>query len=103
MADEKPAAEGVKRKLPKGRHVSAIKRHRQNLKRAEANRTTLSIIRTAVKRVSQAIAKKDVPQIQASLRIAVSQLHKAAARGLIKGRNASRHIARLSSLAAHAG
>lgn len=103
MADEKPAAgapgEAKKRKLVKGRHKSAIKRHRQSLKRAERNQAVVSSVRTAMKKVKQAVASKDAAQIQTSLRTAMSLLHRAAAKGIIHHQNASRHIARLSSLA----
>lgn len=102
MAEEKSTAETKKRKLPKGRHPSAIKRHRQGLKRAEANRSTLSAVRTAVKRVAKSVEKKDKALMQSSLREAVSELHRAAAKRIIKDRNASRQIARLSSLVSKA-
>jgi len=99
--EEKPAAAGEakKKKLVKGRHKSAIKRHRQSLKRAKSNQTIISSVRTAMKKVKQAAVTKDAAQIQTSLRSAMSLLHRAASKGIIHHRNASRHIARLSSLA----
>lgn len=100
MADEKPAGETKKRKVPKGRHISAIKRHRQSVKRAEQNRTLRSATRTAVRRVLQAVRAKDAPLAQSLLKQAVSQLDRAASKGIFHARNASRHIGRLSSLVA---
>jgi small subunit ribosomal protein S20 len=97
MAEEKAAAD-KKTKLPKGRHRSAIKRHRQNLKRAEQNRTVHSTLRTAIKKVKQAVEAKDTALAQTSLRTAMSLLHKAGQKGMIHRGNASRHIGRLSSL-----
>jgi small subunit ribosomal protein S20 len=99
---EKPAAAGEakKRKLVKGRHKSAIKRHRQSLKRAERNQSAFSSVRTAMKKVKQAVASKDAAQIRETLRSAMSLLHKASSKGLIHSRNASRQISRLSVLAA---
>lgn len=99
MAEEKKpaAAEAKKRKLPKGRHVSAIKRARQNLKRAERNRVVSSSLKTAVKKVLSAIEKKEKQTAHAALQQATSLLHRAASQGLIHYRNASRHISRLSS------
>lgn len=102
MAEEK-AGEGAKRKVPKGRHLSAIKRHRQSLKRREANITVRSAMRTAIKKVIQAIEKKDAAVAKTSLTIAMSQLHKAAKKGIINARHASRHIGRLSSLVSKLG
>lgn len=103
MAEEKPATaaagEAKKRKVPKGRHLSAIKRHRQSLKRADRNQTALSAVKTAIKKVKQAVVAKDAARIQTSLRTAMSLLHRAASKGILHHRNAARHIARLSTLA----
>lgn len=103
MADEKPAAEAKKRKLIKGRHASAIKRHRQSVTRAVRNKSTLSTLRTSIKRVIQAVRDKDSGQAKTALRNTVSLLHKAAGKNVIHQGNASRHIARLSSLVAKIG
>ncbi len=101
MAEEKKAAgEGPKRKVPKGRHLSAIKRHRQNVKRNEANVGVRSSMRTAMKKVHQAVEKKDASLAKSLLAGAMSQLQKAAKKGVIHHRHASRHIGRLSSLVA---
>lgn len=88
-AEAKPA-EAKKRKLVKGRHASAIKRHHQSVKRGERNRKVLSVIRSTIKKVRDG---------RAPLREAVSVLHRAASRGVLHPRNASRHISRLASLA----
>ncbi len=101
MAEEKPqaaAGEAKKRKVPKGRHLSAIKRHRQSVTRAARNQGMVSGLRTAVKKVRQAVAKKDSALAQSSLREAVSLLQKAASKRILHRRNASRQISRLSSL-----
>lgn len=104
MADEKPAAgTAKKRKVPKGRHLSAIKRHRQSVKRAVLNRTARSATRTSVKKVLQAVQKKDAALAQSLLKQAASHLHRAASKGYLHARNASRHIGRLSSLVAGLG
>ena len=100
MAEEKkPAAgEGTKRKVPKGRHLSAMKRHRQNVKRNVANVGILSSVRTLMKKVRQAVEKKDATLAKTLLSSTMSQLHKAAKKGIIHDRHAARHIGRLSSL-----
>lgn len=115
MADEKQAAEvkpeakpetkkgEVKKKLIKGRHHSAIKRHRQSLKRAAVNQTVHSAVRTAIKKVRLAVVAKNRAEAETNLKTAVSLLHRAAMKGILHHRNASRHVARLSSMVAHLG
>lgn len=101
MPDETPPAEakkeeGKKAKLVKGRHRSAMKRHRESVKRGSRNRIAISTLRSALKKVRQAVAAKDGQGAQTTLKTAVSLLHRAARRGFLHHRNASRHIARLS-------
>ncbi len=96
MAEAQGAAK--KRKLVKGRHRSAIKRQRQNLKRAARNQTVLSLVKSTVKKVQTAVAKKDKKLAEQTLRLANSLLFKVAHRGVIHHRNAARRLARLSSL-----
>ena len=100
MAEATPTKveEKKKKKLPKGRHASQIKRQRQDIKRRVRNAETRSRLRTAVKKVRVAIAAKDKGAAQQTLRQAISLLHKGAKSNLIHHRNASRHIARLSQL-----
>ncbi len=97
MADSKKT-EAKKRKLVKGRHKSAIKRHRQSVKRAEQNLTVVSYLKTISKRVHQAVQKKDANLAKEALKLAMSTFDKAAAKGVVRRQNASRHIARLSKL-----
>lgn len=97
MADAK-SAETKKRKLVKGRHLSAIKRHRQNLKHEERNLTVRSLLKSISKKVRTAISQKDGALAKEALRQAMSGFDKAAKKGVIHRKNASRHIARLSKL-----
>lgn len=97
MADTK-SAETKKRKLVKGRHLSAIKRHRQSTKRHERNQVVLGQLKSVAKKVRHAVLQKDKAAAQGALREAMSSLAKAAAKGVIPKQNASRHIARLSKL-----
>jgi len=103
MAEEKKAGEAGKRKVPKGRHLSAIKRHRQNVKKHVANTTVRSSMRTAMRKVVQAVENKDAGLAKSLLASAMSQLNKAAKKGVIHVRHASRHIGRLSTLVAKLG
>lgn len=102
MAEEKKAAEG-KKKLTKGRHVSAIKRHRQSVKRKARNITTRGAMRTAMKRVIDAVKKKDAASAKTLLQEAVSKLARAGRKNLVHHRHASRHIGRLSAMVAKLG
>lgn len=97
MADEK-AGEGKKRKVPKGRHMSAIKRDRQNVKRRAANSMVRASLRTAIKRVVDAVKKKDIAAAKSLLPLAVSKLTKAGRKGMVHKGHASRHIGRLSAM-----
>lgn len=105
MAEEtaKKPEEGKKRRLPKGRHRSAIKRHRQSLKRRQQNRAAKAALRDAVKKVAQAVSQKDAGLAESTLRKAVSLLHKGGRKRVLRKGNASRKIARLSSLVARMG
>ncbi|MBI3541475.1 MAG: 30S ribosomal protein S20 [Deltaproteobacteria bacterium] len=107
MAEEKKEAAGgeakakTKKKLVKGRHKSAIKRHRQSVGRHDLNRSVVSNLRTSIKKVRAAVANKDKALAKALLPLAISRLHKAGSKGIIHHSNASRNIARLSSLVSH--
>jgi small subunit ribosomal protein S20 len=78
------------------RHKSAIKRNRQNSKRKERNRIVRSRVRTDVRKVREAVDRNDPTAAEAELRQAVKELSKAASKGILHPRNASRRIARLS-------
>ena len=87
------------------RHPSAIKRNRQNKKRNARNtmlpsrvsgRSVRSALRTTIRRVTSAVARKDVPTAQAELPVAVRALGKASTKGIIHKNQASRRISRLT-------
>ncbi|MBI4373376.1 MAG: 30S ribosomal protein S20 [Deltaproteobacteria bacterium] len=94
----KQAGQTQKRKIPKGRHRSAFKRQRQNLKRFARNRSIRSELKTVARNVRDAVIKKNKELAQSSLRLAMSAFAKAGARNKVHPQHASRHIARLSSL-----
>jgi small subunit ribosomal protein S20 len=98
MAEEKAAGEGKKRKVPKGRHLSAIKRHRQSLVRKERNTGYRGAMRTAMKRVIEAVKKKDAAAAKTLLQDAVSKITRAGNKSIVHHRHASRHIGRLSAM-----
>jgi small subunit ribosomal protein S20 len=77
-------------------HPSAIKRHRQSLKRRATNKEVKSRIRTLIKKARQAIEAKDREQISAQLREVSRELGKAVSKGILKNNTASRWLSRLS-------
>ena len=78
-------------------HPSAEKRNRQRIKRTLRNRSVRSAVRTEVKAVHAAIAAKDVKAATAALATATVALDKAASKGAIPKKSASRHVSRLSA------
>lgn len=76
-------------------HDSALKRHRQSLKRNLRNRVTKTRIKNAVKAVRSAVEAKDVEKAQLAVVDAVKVLDKAATKKVIHWRQAARRISRL--------
>jgi small subunit ribosomal protein S20 len=97
----------IARSISKEQHVantkSAEKRNRQAQKRRERNTGVRSTVKTAVKKAREAIAKKDPAAAKAALLIATSTIDKAATKGVLHARAASRKIARLSRSVAQLG
>ena len=77
-------------------HQSAKKRVRQNKKRRLRNRQVLSNARTFIKRVRNALESNDVATAQEVLPSAVNALNRAAGKGVIPKKQASRKISRLT-------
>ncbi|QQR79785.1 MAG: 30S ribosomal protein S20 [Deltaproteobacteria bacterium] len=99
MAEETKEAP-KKKKLVKGRHASAIKRHRQSSKKQAQNKSEISAMRTAVKRVRQAVAAKDSGKAKEALKNASSLLDRVGKKGILHRNTTSRHVSRLSKLVA---
>ncbi len=79
---------------------SAEKRHRQSLRRKARNIVVRDSIKTAVKAARSTIATaKDPAQVSESLKAAAKALNKAAGKGVVKKRAASRRIGRLARAA----
>lgn len=78
-------------------HPSAEKRNRQRVKRTLRNRTVASSVRTLVKRVRTALHAKDQAAAATALKVAVVALDKAATKGVLHPKAASRTISRLSA------
>lgn len=60
------------------------------------NKTIKSKIKTLVKKVELAIAKNDKAAAEAALKVAISEINKAASKGVFHKNTASRKISRLT-------
>jgi small subunit ribosomal protein S20 len=76
-------------------HESALKRHRQSLKRRDRNRAVKTRIKNVVKDVREALESNDKDQAATALKLAAATLDKAASKKVLHWRNAARKIARL--------
>lgn len=78
-------------------HPSALKRHRQSLKRQARNKSVKTRIKNVVKAVRQALAEKNAETANAALKLASSVLDRAATKKVIHWKKAGRCIARLQT------
>ncbi|HXG88622.1 MAG TPA: 30S ribosomal protein S20 [Vicinamibacterales bacterium] len=78
------------------RNKSALKAHRQNIKRRESNRQLRSKLRTGLKAVRKTVAGPDKDASQAALLTNQSLVDKMAAKGMIHRNTAARLKSRLS-------
>jgi small subunit ribosomal protein S20 len=76
-------------------HKSAIKRHRQSLKRREANRSAKTAVRTAIKKAEAAAKTGTKAEAQALARTAESMMSKASKKGLFHKATLARKVSRL--------
>ena len=79
-------------------HKSAEKRARQTKRRTSRNDTTKSALRTFEKKVRSAVEAKDPKAALVALKSFASQFDKAASKGIVHPKRASRKISRLSQL-----
>jgi small subunit ribosomal protein S20 len=77
-------------------HASALKQERQSLKHRDRNRRNLSRLKTTIKSLRSAIAKGDTAAVKGALAETVSQIDKAAKKGIIHDNAAARYKSRLS-------
>lgn len=76
--------------------LQAKKRARQAEKHRQRNIGVRSALRTAIKKVLQAVSNKDKAAAQQAYREAVSAIDRAKAKGLLHANNAARHKSRLN-------
>ena len=77
-------------------HKSAIKRNRQNLLRRSRNRANKTRIKNVIKAVDAAILEQSAEKAQEALKTAVPVIQRAATKGTIHKKNASRKVSRLT-------
>jgi small subunit ribosomal protein S20 len=77
-------------------HASALKRHRQTVKRTKRNKALRSRLHHAVRDVRRAVAGGDLSAAEDTLRRATRELDQAVTKGLIHRNNAARRISRLA-------
>lgn len=82
---------------------SAEKRHRQSLKRRSSNKGTKTQIRTAVRKLEEAVEAKDITAAQELLRACAGVLDSAASSGVIHKNTAGRKKSRLTKMLAGVG
>jgi small subunit ribosomal protein S20 len=75
---------------------SAIKRHKQSLKRRARNRHVRSSVKSAIKDVRSALEKTGADEAGKVLSRAVSVISRAGSKGVLHKKNVARKVARLS-------
>jgi small subunit ribosomal protein S20 len=79
------------------RNKSALKAHRQNIKRREHNRELRSKLRTGLKAIRKSLDADDIEGAKKSLTATQSLVDKMAAKGIIHRNTAARHKSRLTA------
>ncbi len=77
-------------------HKSAIKRHKQSVKRNARNRAARTRVKNVVKEVRAAIQNNDKEAAQKALTYATSTLDKVASKGVIHWKKVARKVSRLA-------
>jgi small subunit ribosomal protein S20 len=75
---------------------SAKKRILVNRTKADRNKAIRSAVKTSIKKVEAAVAKKDKEAAAAALTNAISMINKAASKGVYHKNNAARKVSRLT-------
>jgi small subunit ribosomal protein S20 len=81
-------------------HESALKAHRQNIKRREHNRQLRTRLRSALRDIRAAVDSGNASTVKDALRATISLVDKMAAKGLIHRNAAGRYKSRLAHRAA---
>ena len=79
------------------RNKSALKAHRQNIKRREHNRELRSKLRTGLKAIRKSLDAEDIEGAKKGLTATQSLVDKMAAKGIIHRNTAARYKSRLTA------
>ncbi len=79
-------------------HGSALKAHRQSLRRREVNRRNLSRLRSEIKRLRETVKSGDAAAADKLLPKTLSLIDKSIQKGVLHDNAAARHKSRLSRL-----
>jgi small subunit ribosomal protein S20 len=79
------------------RNKSALKAHRQNVKRREHNRELRSKLRTGLKAIRKSLDANDIEGARKGLTTTQSMVDKMAAKGIIHRNTAARYKSRLTA------
>ena len=77
-------------------HKSALKRHKQSLKKAARNRAARTRVKNAIKAVRAAVLEKNPEKASSAFVNATSILDKTACKGVMHWKTAARKISRLA-------
>jgi small subunit ribosomal protein S20 len=77
-------------------HKSALKRDRQSKMRRLRNRMNKSKMKTAVRKIEEAVQLGNAEEAQSALREAIPVIHRIANKGTIHQKTASRKVSRLT-------
>ncbi len=83
-------------------HKQAKKRIRQTEKRTELNKARHNRVRTFTRKFEDALQSKNADDIKTALSNVMSEIHRAATRGIFHKNNAARKISRLNKQALNA-
>ena len=78
------------------RHLSALKRARQNEKRRLRNQSRKTRVKNVVRQVRAAVAQKNTAEAQTALQSAIPTIARSASKGTLHWRAAARKISRLT-------
>ena len=79
-------------------HASALKAHRQSLRRREINRSSGSRLRSQIKKLRQTVADGETAAAQKMLPGALSLIDKSVRKKVLHANAAARHKSRLTKL-----
>ena len=80
------------------RSKSVLKRARQSIVKTVKNKSVKNTLKTFIKNVEKMVAEKNAEGARVALKIAVSEIDKAARTGILHRNTASRNVSRLTTL-----